>query len=147
MAPLSLSAEEVKALPPTSALPDVLKRLRDSLQANPPVLKSPFRALQDPAKFWSGDWPHGKIVYLQNGDLWAFGTIVAPKQDPSNSYYQQVTTQPVRLLAIFRKTPQGWEDVALQGYGFVFPPEESSAYPRDLSLSLGTLMNLPEMSQ
>jgi hypothetical protein len=145
IAPLSLSPEEIKALPPTSALSDVLKRLRDSLKADPPALSAPFTALPDSAKFWSGEWPRGQIAYLESGDLKAFGAIVVPKPDNTNAYYQPPPTQPVRWLAIFRKTPNGWEDVALQGSGFVVPPGESVAPAQNLLLSLGTLMKLPEV--
>jgi hypothetical protein len=147
MAPLAMSAQEMRALPPSSALTDVLQRLRDSLSKDTAALPSPFTALQDPAKFWSGNWPHGRIVYLENGDLKAFGTIVVPKPDNTSPYYQPAPTQPVRWLAVFHKGFNGWEDVAIQGNGFVAPPGENAVYPQNLSLSLGTLMSLPEVSK
>ena len=136
---LSVSSDEVPHLVPESALPDVYKAVRDGMAAGKPPVDLSIVKAKSAGEFWSWAWPHDRLISLDQGDLRAFGAVVFSKGQPGQSY-----PGPVRWLAIFRRFPSGWDDVAIQANGFTAPAGEKTAAPADLVLSLRKLMDLRE---
>ncbi len=136
---LYIAADQVKQLTPEGALPDVLKAVSDGMARGSLSADLSVKEAKSAAEFWSWDWPHDKLISLDRGDLRAFGAVVF-----SHGQAGQSIPGPIRWLAIFRKFPAGWDNVAVQANGFTTPPGEKTAAPADIPVSLRTLMGMPE---
>jgi hypothetical protein len=149
----NFSESDMAKIPPQSELPLVYKLLASSYQKiGQPPANLAVQTAKSASDFWSWNWPAGKIVYINRGDVQAFGAIVIssqtePGSDPISQQIQQEGPHPVRWLAIFRKTPTGWDDVAIQYQEFVASPDEKTVTPDAIPVTLHKLMDMPGPSQ
>ena len=136
---LYVQSTEIPQLVPESELPKIFDAVNGGVATGsfPPAMS--VSQAKSAAEFWSWNWPRDKLISLDRGDLRAFGAIVFPKAQPG-----QADLNPVRWLAVYRKFPSGWENVAIKATGFIAPPGEKTAVPADIPISLRKLMDMPD---
>jgi hypothetical protein len=128
----------MKGLPPASELPKVAELLRASLakDGSYPTELSGSIAELEPSAFWQGNWPAGKIVTVNKGDLRAFGAVVVTQ---SGGYYGST---PARWIGIFKRTGDGWLVASIEEPGMFYLGNQPTVAPDKIPQSLRTLMDI-----
>ncbi len=146
---LNASPSQVSQLVPESELPAVYKAVSDGVATGSFPAGFAMKQAAGAAEFWSWNWPYDQLIALERGDLRAYGAIVyakGPAGQPDLARLQGFP-RPVRWLAIFRKLPDGWDNVAIQGDGFTAPPGEKTVVPGQIPLVLCQLMDMPGVTR